>query len=588
MKSKYEVIKIKGKNPYCNGKVNPYVEACDKLLVVNELKFPCKKKDIKCIKKIYISANIESIKIVSVPVTNVLAENEIQLKERKLYIVGNLIEKIEYITFNSYKKQDELTAKIPFTKYISIECNYVQGMNDYCVTPIIKNICAESLNKRCIKQQIELILSAYKKDLSLAEININSPLSTNSTLSNNEKNINLIDFYGENDLEVAKVQLDIKNKIIKATSTNITANLNFDNEKYFEFLIKDSKGNIKIQAVVMGNETGENFSQILNNYKFDYNDILVLNYEENNRVKMYNLPKKDYVEYIPEGNSESYVITSEGLILVQEFESEVINSIIIKGKDSEFMAQINLINAVNRLQVVSTSKIINDDFEDIEYFAIVFNDIEGNLKKEVILNGNENSDKLVKELNDFNFEYDDSIILRYKQSYNISITNFQGKEEYNPTGNISEYTITPDGLTPYEAIGSKLLNSIILNGKNSEPIVKIDLVEDANKILVMSSGILVDEDKKNEEYFSLILKDSTENVKIEATIRANENANNFAMDLDGFSFDYNDIIELKCNETRNVMITNFQGKESYNLIEKSESYAITISGLEKVENILYY
>ncbi|MGL5245557.1 MAG: hypothetical protein ACRC7R_10325, partial [Sarcina sp.] len=184
------------------------------------------------------------------------------------------------------------------------------------------------------------------------------------------------------------------------------------------------------------------------------------------------------------------------------------------------------------------------------------------------------------------FQYDDILGLDYFDPNNITITNFPtSPSNYIPTKPKEFYRITSLGLQPYTPPEpNKLPNKILINsnGTPKQKVATIEFNTDTKRLIVVATKIIPDPTLGTSVYFSLKLKDSTnQSIKEGSIIKSNTDANNFASDLNTVNFQYDDILELDYLIPTNINITNFPniGQTHIPNIQK-EYYRITPNGLE--------
>ena len=390
---------------------------------------------------------------------------------------------------------------------------------------------------------------------------------------------NIITFKGKDDIEVAIVRFNVSNKTLIVDSSGLEANTEFSDEVYFSLEVKDSTDILKFKSEVYGNDDADNFKNDLNKKPFALNDILTLNYKESKRVLISNYEGED--EYDPEGISESYEITINGLKPVRTGLDE--NVITFKGKDDNNIAIINFNSDQKILVVQSTNIIANSDFQGKPYFSFELTNSNGIQKQKVTVNGNQNANHFMNTLNNVRFEDEDLINLSYRERNKVIVSNYEEQNQYNPKYFSESYRITLEGLEPNNP--SILNNVITFKGKNNIEVAIVRFNTDNRTLIVGSSGLQSNIDFLNNIYFSFQIKDAFNTEKIKSTVLGNEDADNFIVNLNDFNFNFGDILTLEYKENSRVNITNYEGKENYNPGGYSESYQITTNGLKKLTNI---
>ena len=122
-------------------------------------------------------------------------------------------------------------------------------------------------------------------------------------------------------------------------------------------------------------------------------------------------------------------------------------------------------------------------------------------------------------------------------------------------------------------------NTITFMGINNIIVAKINFDIQNKQFLITSTGKKPNIAIKNIAYFTLILTNSTGDIKFRATIKSDESADNFKAAVELQNFEYNDVLELISITVKNISITNYNNQKLYYNIKKRESFKITEDGL---------
>ncbi|MGL5243715.1 MAG: putative mucin/carbohydrate-binding domain-containing protein, partial [Sarcina sp.] len=398
---------------------------------------------------------------------------------------------------------------------------------------------------------------------------------------------------------VSTIEFNADDKKLIIASTGLVPRLSPNPTLYFSLKLKDSNNQrLKEISSFTSNENANKFTSDLNGKRFEYGDILELDYLVPRNIAITNFPTTPNI-HIPTKNKEYYRITPQGL---QAYTpptppppepNKLPNTIIVKANPPSrgAIATIEFNTDDEELIVNSTNVIADSSLGSDVYFSLKLKDSNNqNIKESSIIIANETADNLENFLNNQEFEYGDILELDYLIPANITITNFPNTpQNYTPTNRKEFYRITPQGLqaytppTPPPPEPNKLPNSIIIRNTASpkEIVATIEFNTDDDELMVTSTGIIPDR-QFNNIYFSLKLKDNNnQNIKVDSTILGTQNADNFENDLNGENFEYGDILELDYFIPNNITITNFpNAPQNYTPTNRKEFYRITPQGLQ--------
>ena len=203
----------------------------------------------------------------------------------------------------------------------------IEGTVNKNQTADLVNVSDNSSN---ISRQFEFgdILEINYSDPSLVEVSSFPDITNNYIIYSNSQNFkitqnglqffdilkNLVAFRGFNSIQIATIQFNNNNNSLIVKSSNKQAHYVYSNREYFAVVLKDSDGNVKVESSVKGNETANNFANILNNQPFNYNDIITLRYKERSRLLIYNYELNGQIYRPPsQPGEEIFKITVNGL-----------------------------------------------------------------------------------------------------------------------------------------------------------------------------------------------------------------------------------------------------------------------------------
>ena len=258
---------------------------------------------------------------------------------------------------------------------------------------------------------------------------------------------NLILFKSKNPIElVSAVQFDSINKTLFVDSYGVQCGFQreFQNQNFFELILKSNAGMIKKQGIIRANEDGTNFKSELNTTPFEYGDILTLKYKLNKQISIINFPSDGYDYERFWASEESFKLTRNGL--TGEFNS-LKSYIIIEAFDDTDAGRIRFNIDNLSIAVDSTRKIIRQGFSN-EYFALVLKNSNGTvIKHQFSLTGNESFDNFKNFFSGKNFQYGDIITLRTASPTDVEIYNSPDVDDFYQLGeNSADFRITQNGI----------------------------------------------------------------------------------------------------------------------------------------------
>lgn len=165
----YEVVGLCDLEMVNGGNPIPKGEAWVQITVPEVLTIPDCKPPIEGIDKIYISAYVNSTRIIETPTSPLDTEGNpipnvegVTLTGRKLLVDGYLCQDIVYTANNCTQTVHSSNFKVPFSTYIVIDGKADLELDQYCVEVCIEDVFARVLSDRSIFKNVTLFLAAQK------------------------------------------------------------------------------------------------------------------------------------------------------------------------------------------------------------------------------------------------------------------------------------------------------------------------------------------------------------------------------------------------------------------------------------------
>ena len=348
--------------------------------------------------------------------------------------------------------------------------------------------------------------------------------------------------------EIVKVEFDIDNNVLLATSTG-----RLYNEKVnFSFELKDSNGTTKNTGVLAPNQTGRNFVTSLNDVSFEYNDLILINFSKANEVILTNYPIQNENYTMLGKASQGFKITNKGII-----PHSLPNTISLNSENNLPVISFEFDILTKKFLGKSTTEYSNPNYTGQKYFEFTSMDFYGvRTKTNNSINGNETGTNMKNIVIGQSFEYGNIIELYSKEPNKTSITNFKNQgDTYRLKEETEKFKITLNGL---ESFSSFVNNMITFRGENYVNLATISFDVATKKLIVTSTGKTCHFGFANLDYFSFTIKsnDGT-TIKFKSSVKARENANNFKDYFNGKPFEYGDVITLWSKEYFRDRIFNY-------------------------------
>ena len=389
---------------------------------------------------------------------------------------------------------------------------------------------------------------------------------------------NIITFKGYQDKEITTVKFDDSRKKLVVESTGSTANITFGDKEYFAFVLKGSDGAIKAEASVKGNETADNFKNILNEQNFQYGDIVIIRNKEADRIQISNFFKVGNT-IGPFLQEDSFKITKNGLERQYNY---LPTDISFKGFRNNLIAKIRFNKDLKKLSVGSSAIMAHKGFGNNEYFAFVIKNSYGNIMKESSVKGNESADNFRDILNLIPFDFGYFITLRYKERDRVLISNFPKPNQiFKPPNQTKDFKITQNGLE--DAIAppppEKLINIINIRSNNGTLMVIIEFDITNKKLIAMFNDVKDDSEPNTSVLCTFTLNsDKTE-------LNFNTDPDNFANTINNKSFNFGDTLRIDYFSNSHIRVTNYPSQGRLYFVRANplfEEFRIESSGLIKL------
>ena len=343
---------------------------------------------------------------------------------------------------------------------------------------------------------------------------------------------------------------------------------------YFKMTLYGEEGmtqnqNAQIQRKsesIAGNQDGNAFSESFSREKFKVGDILKLEYEDRTKVKITNFPNKGE-DYTPKGNQEEFELNEDDII---PYIPKLPNEIIIKSKDNIKVATIEF-NKDEKKFIVSSTEIVPDPSSTEVYFTLILKDNSAMKDKlTVTLNSNQNANNFRNILNDKVFDYNDFLLISYKDKTKIEITNFQEQSNnYIPTSNADILEITNNGLV------NKSLNSKIkiLNDDGKE--ISTVLISNINNLIFATStkDISTNRLESADIYTQLIHYQASATI-FTGEIYGKKDASEFVEQLNAKRYISEMPIRLYNKISDRIIITNYRNQLQYQIGQEPEFFKV--------------
>ncbi|WP_170272180.1 putative mucin/carbohydrate-binding domain-containing protein [Clostridium tarantellae] len=383
-----------------------------------------------------------------------------------------------------------------------------------------------------------------------------------------------------------------EDKMIITTFRNESADRSND-YTYASFKLSKPNGTVVAEVDFNSRQSPAGYIDSLIKLLFEYNDIIELTYSPQamTNVNITHFPSANQ-NHTPTTNTEKYKITPTGLVLINTptIIDTLPNTITLNAADNTPVLNIQFDTTNDKVKVNSTGK-TTDSTGGTDYFSFTLYESDGKTEKITdTIGGNMNGMDFSNKVSNTSFQNGDIVVLAYEASDKVIITNYPDSNTptYTPKGNEESFQITQTGLVKYTPVTPPIPDLLKSQEINFDNVATITFDVDAKQLKVTSTGNIEAPRFNNAKYFLFKLRDSSNNIKKYSSIKAYENANSFASELNNSPFVFRDIIELTCFTNTKIEIKNFpttgqntfiDGK-SFNSEVVQGFFRITANGLQ--------
>ena len=369
--------------------------------------------------------------------------------------------------------------------------------------------------------------------------------------------------------EMAKIKSDMFTKKLIITSTGNIYN-DASVATAFRFELKNAtETRVKASASISGTEDANNFKTLLNNKTFEIGDIIILYYQDSNKIILKDYPDLNDVYSMSPTKKEKFEISTDGIkpILTP-------NKITVKSKNNEEVLTIQLAKESQKF-IVSSTGVISDNLSIYPYFTLKVISKDGrDLINSITLNSNETGSIFKNLLNNQSFIYTNNrLILIYKDKTKIEISNYPTiGNNYIPDLDANIFEITSDNLLDV-SFNSKIK---VLSDNNEEvcllqlPIISYNLIP----FIATSTDIIgtnfID---ANTPYVEILQYNENSTILLEK-ILGKESASNFISKLNTKFVEIIYPIRLSNKISNRIIITNYNNNLEYKIGEEPEFFFI--------------
>ena len=374
-------------------------------------------------------------------------------------------------------------------------------------------------------------------------------------------------FKSQNNLDIAKIELDRFNMVLEVTSTGIPYG---DNPGQTAFIVSllNSNGDVKISASIKSNENADDFKNILNSQSFEFTDTIAINYLDFSKVDLVNYPDLNDTYNMSSANrEEEFKITQDGITPIL-----TPNKIIVKSESNEDVLTIQF-DLEKQIFIVSSKGVVPDISSSESYLRFILKDEHGNDLIKAILNSNEDGSSFKEKVNFKSFNYGrNSLSFVYKNKSKIEILNYPTMgETYTPTEDVNSFLIEPNNLRDLS-----FDNKVKILNEDEEEMATLYFIKAFNNPIIKAIGRITSlmstfMGKKTKKYIQFLFY-SEDDFRFYAEILEEETAERFVNEVENaiFNIQSNSFLRLsnKVNET--IIITNYKGKGEYIITEEPE------------------
>ena len=332
--------------------------------------------------------------------------------------------------------------------------------------------------------------------------------------------------------EMAKVEFDIVNKKLIATSTSLPYN-NPSIQIAFKFeLLSSDEITVKNFETINGNEDATRFKNTLNGRVFEVGDLIKLEFNNSQDVDLIDYPNLGDNYNMQTSKEQVFKITQNGITPYV-----LLNTIILKDKNNDPIVMIQFDILSKAILINSTGKVANPG--GMNYFVLKLYQSDGKTQKQTAsIGGGKNADNFKGIYSNTNYEFGDIIELQYEERQQVNISNFvySPTPNYTPFKTSEKYIITKNGL----AVSTLSTYFVFKTYDTKEEMVRVEFDTLNKRVRATSSGKYCNY-TDNSIVFLLDIYEKSQR-RIRSIIHGKENANKFRNELTGVDFNYNDIV----------------------------------------------
>ncbi|MPQ42427.1 hypothetical protein [Clostridium tarantellae] len=377
--------------------------------------------------------------------------------------------------------------------------------------------------------------------------------------------------------EMARIEFDKYNKKLTVNSNGKIYN-GLNSKIAFKFQLIDSTNTIfKSSGTILSNENANKFKDNLNDEPFDYGDFIKLEFLDDLKVSLFNYPDVGDILNLPNKMSIIFIITQNGITPVLTS-----NKITIKSINDEEVLSIQFAKQLKQF-IVSSTGLIADPSSSKPYLTLILKDQSGTDLFKYILNSNENGNSFKINLNNKPFSfYNNSLTLIYKDKTKIEILNHPNIGKiYTPKLNANTFLIHPKALKDIS-----FNNEIKIINDNNDDMVTLYFIQPfaipyfVTIIALHTNAISTNKLENTEKYIEYLEYSLLPPISY-AKILGKQDGKLFSHDLNNKKIDIvlPSVLRISSKLENKIIITNYKGKDEYNIGKEPEFINITFNSL---------
>ena len=557
LNNNYEVIGLCDIEKY-NRKISGFTDnSWTQLTIPEKSELPTNKPSIKTVTKVYLDIKITSTKIIKTPTSNMPNIRGLSLTGKILLVSGYICQNILYVSESLSNSMHSVKFKNSFSTYIVIEEDVDIDNDNYCVYPCVEDVYVTPLNERTLSKSVTLFLFAHQ---------------TTKTLIDNA----FIFKTSDTDEEMAKIEFDGNTKKLVVTSTNANYNdRTAAGKDVFIFKITNLNATVSNSSTIQETGDATNFKNQLNDVRFRFGDVIVLDFKDSSKVSLTNYPVSGSDYSMVGKNVQSFKVTRNGIVPYV-----LPNDIILNGSANQPVVTVQFDIFSKSLLIDSTGN--NSGTGSQNYFKLTILQPDGMTQKITSrIAGASTGANFKTDLNNQHFEFNDVLKLEYEDSTKVIVTNLPDANTpiYNPSGISQQFRIIETGLVSLGAPITKLPNIFIFKTFDTdEEMARVEFNLLTRKLVVLSNGKNYNNPlSSGREVFSFRLIDLDTSTATRSTINGDQNADNFKNELNDLDFEIDYVITVGFKDNTKVFLTNFPTMgNNYSMVATNlQSFKIT-------------